>query len=61
MNLDDEILYNFKDYDSQLMRDNGVTPWKGAQQRSFKFLFKFLLMFYQNLKALLQNSLCPPL
>ena len=40
MDLDDDILYNFTDSTSQLMRDDGVIPWKGPQENihcSFKF------------------------
>ena len=40
MNLDDNILYNLTDATSQLMRDDGVTPWKAPRKNihcSFKF------------------------
>jgi hypothetical protein len=46
MNLDDDVLYNFIDASSQLMRDDGITPWKGPQERH--------PLFYQ---TLLQTSL----
>jgi hypothetical protein len=33
MNLDDDVLYNFTDARSQLMRNDGITPWKGPRER----------------------------
>ena len=38
MNLDDDILYNFMDASSQLMRDNGLTPWRGLQEKQSLFI-----------------------
>ena len=40
MDLDDDISYNFTDSTSQLMRDDGVIPWKGLQENIHCF-FKF--------------------
>ena len=34
MNLDDDILYNFTDASSQLMRDDDITPWRGLQENT---------------------------
>ena len=33
MNLDDDVLYNFTDASSQLMKDDGVTPWRGPREK----------------------------
>jgi hypothetical protein len=33
MNLDDDVLYNFTDASSQLMRDDGITPWRGPREK----------------------------
>ena len=33
MNLDDDVLYNFTDTSSQLMRDDGITPWRGPREK----------------------------
>ena len=33
MDLDDDVLYNFMDASSQLVRDNGDTPWKSQQEK----------------------------
>jgi hypothetical protein len=33
MNLDDDVLYNFTDASSQLMRDDNITPWKGPREK----------------------------
>ena len=37
MNVDDNILCNFTDATSQLMRDDGVTPWNGPQEKHSSF------------------------
>ena len=42
MNLDDDILYNLTNANSQLMRDDGVTPWKGPQEKHSLF-FRVLI------------------
>ena len=33
MDLDDDVLYNFTDVTSQLIRDDGVTPWRGSREK----------------------------
>jgi hypothetical protein len=33
MNLDDDVLYNFTNASSQLMRDDGITPWRGPREK----------------------------
>ena len=38
MNLDDDVLYNFIDANSQLMRYDGVTSWKGSREKDPVFL-----------------------
>ena len=40
MDLNDDVLYNCTDATSQLMRDDGVTPWRDHEKNihcSFKF------------------------
>jgi hypothetical protein len=37
MNLDDDILYNFTNASSQLMRDDGITPWRGPRKKHSLF------------------------
>jgi hypothetical protein len=37
MNLDDNVLYNFTDASSQLLRDDGITPWKGPREKHLLF------------------------
>ena len=39
MNLNDDVLYNFTDASSQLMRVDGITPWRGPREKH--------LLFYQ--------------
>ena len=41
MNLNDDVLYNFTDASSQLMRDGGITPQRGPREK--------LPIFYQHL------------
>ena len=38
MNLDDDILYNFTDASSQLIRDDDITPWRGLRKKHPLFL-----------------------
>jgi hypothetical protein len=38
MNLDDDVLYNFTDASSQLMKDDDVTPWRGPREKHSLFL-----------------------
>ena len=38
MDLDNDDLYNFMDASSQLMRDNGLTPWRGLQEKQSLFI-----------------------
>jgi len=33
MNLDDDVLYNFTDASSQLIRDDDITSWRGLQKK----------------------------
>jgi len=33
MNLNDDVLYNFTDASSQLMRDDDITPWRDPRER----------------------------
>jgi hypothetical protein len=33
MNLDDDVLNNFTNASSQLMRDDGITPWRGPREK----------------------------
>lgn len=47
---------NFTDIISQLMRDDGITHLKGPREKHSLFS-KYLLMLWQNPKALLQTSL----
>lgn len=37
----DSVLYNFMNDFSQLMRDNNVTPWRGAREKTFIILPSF--------------------
>ena len=53
MDLDNDILYNFTDATSELMRDDDVTPWRG-HKKNIHYSFKFSSMFFQNLRALLE-------
>ena len=48
MNLDDHFLFNFIDASSQLMRDDGITPWRGPRQKH--------PLFYQVLIDVLSKS-----
>jgi hypothetical protein len=38
----DEILYNFRDATSQLMTDDGITPWRGPWEK-YSLLFQILI------------------
>ena len=58
MNLNDDVLYNFTDASTQLMRDDGITPWRGPRE-NIHYSIRFRLMSSQNPKALLQTSLLP--
>ena len=55
MNLDDDVLYNFTNGISQLMRDDGVAPWK-AYEKTFLILPSFDLCFVKS-KGIMLNSL----
>jgi hypothetical protein len=57
INLDDDVLYNFTDVSSQLMWDDGITPWRGPQEKHPLFYYVWL-MPSQNPKVL-QTSLLP--
>ena len=35
MNLDDIVLYNYTNASSQLMRDDGITPWRGHEKNIY--------------------------
>jgi hypothetical protein len=48
MNLNDDVLYNFTDASSQLMRDDDITPWRGPQER--------IALFYQVLIDVFSKS-----
>jgi hypothetical protein len=37
MNLDDDVLCNFTNASSQLMKDDGITPWRGPRERHLFF------------------------
>lgn len=50
MYLDDDLLYNFTDITSSLMRYDGFTPWRGPQQ-------KHSLFFQVLINALLEPEL----
>ena len=34
MNLNNDVLYNFTDASYQLMRDDGITPWRGPRDKT---------------------------
>lgn len=54
MDLDNDILYNFMDATSQLMRDNGLTPWRGPQEKQSLFI-QVLVDALSKLKGIVAN------
>ena len=42
MDSDDDVLYNFTDATSQLMRDDGLIPWRG-QREKYPMFFQILI------------------
>ena len=34
INLNNDVLYNFTDASSQLIGDDGITPWRGPQRKT---------------------------
>ena len=54
IDLDDDVLYNFKDDTSLLMRDDGVTVWKGPQEKH-TFFFKVLIDALLKLEGIITN------
>ena len=54
MNLDDDILYNFADFNSQLMRDDSITPWRGPQEKHPLF-FQCLINAFSKSKGIVAN------
>ena len=51
MNLDDDVLYNFRNSTFELMRDDGDTPWRDPQEKHPLF-FQVLINVLSKLEGI---------
>ena len=58
MELDDDVLYNFTDATSQLMRDVGITPWRGSQEKHPLF-FQVLIDAFSKPEGIVADLTAP--
>jgi hypothetical protein len=54
MNLDDDVLYNFTNASSQLMRDDGITPWRGPREKHPLF-YHILIDAFSKFKSIVTD------
>jgi hypothetical protein len=54
MNLDNDILYNFTNASSQLMRDDGITPWIRPREK-YSLFFQYLIDVFFKLEGIVAD------